>query len=117
MTNKPMPQDGLQTNSDYSQETFRPNHISAMSHWGIYISHHLPSLASMYPTLLFVYFRHTLATPIWKCQEGSKNLQRIPTPWGLLGGQYKAFYAIFKILQCKNSETCPDFRDKSQFLC
>ena len=61
MTNKPMPQDGLQTNSDYSQETFRPNHISAMSHWGIYISHHLPSLASLYPTLLFVYFRRTLA--------------------------------------------------------
>ena len=36
-----------------------------------------------YPCLSF--------TPVWKRQEGSKNLQMIPPPWGLLGGQYKAF--------------------------
>ena len=54
----------------------------------------------------------TLVTPVWKCQEGSKNLQRIPTPWGLQGGQYKAFWAIFEILQRKDSETYPDFGHK-----
>ena len=59
----------------------------------------------------------TQATPVWKRQEGSKNLQRIPTPWGLLGGQYKAFQAIFEILQRKDSENCPDFGHKYQFLC
>ena len=56
-------------------------------------------------------------TPVWKRQEGSKNLQRIPTPWGLLGGQYKAFQAIFEILQRKDSKICPDFGHKYQFLC
>ena len=56
-------------------------------------------------------------TPVWKRQEGSKNLQRISTPWGLLGGQYEAFQAIFEILQHKYSETSPDFHRKNKLLC
>ena len=58
-----------------------------------------------------------LLTPVWKRREGSKNLQSIPTPWGLLGDQYKAFQAIFEILQRQDSETCPDFLCENQLFC
>ena len=69
-------------------------------------------------TLNFLYQQSdNFLTPVWKCRQGSKNLQRIPTPWGLPGDQYKAFQAIFEILQRQDSKTCPGFCREYQFLC
>ena len=49
--------------------------------------------------------------------RGVKKGTKDANPLEPTGGQYEAFEAIFEILQCKDSETCPYFCHRYQFLC